>query len=79
MGLATDIYGEGIRIPPIRLVRKGVLDADTMRLLLANVRGNVERRGDFDAQIGSLKTGAADCWRLSSGVAKARRPSTPRN
>lgn len=59
MGLATDIYGEGLRIPPIRLVRKGVPDADTMRLLLANVRGNVERRGDFDAQIGSLKTGAA--------------------
>src|SRR3954447_25467397 len=29
-----------------------------MRLLLANVRGNVERSGDFDAQIGSLKTGA---------------------
>ncbi len=59
MGLATDIYGEGIRIPPIRLVRRGELDADTMRLLLANVRGHVERRGDFDAQIGSLKTGAA--------------------
>lgn len=59
MGLATDIYGEGIRIPPIRLVRSGVLDRDTMRLLLANVRGHVERRGDFDAQIGSLKTGAA--------------------
>ncbi len=58
MGLATDIYGEGIRIPPIRLVRGGELDSDTMRLLLANVRGNVERRGDFDAQIGSLKTGA---------------------
>jgi N-methylhydantoinase B len=59
MGLATDIYGEGIRIPPIRLVRNGELDTDTMRLLLANVRGNVERRGDFDAQIGSLKTGAS--------------------
>ena len=58
MGLATDIYGEGIRIPPIRLVRNGVVDRDTMRLLLANVRGNVERRGDFDAQIGSLKTGS---------------------
>ncbi len=58
MGLATDIYGEGIRIPPIRLVRNGVLDHDTMRLLLANVRGHTERRGDFDAQIGSLKTGA---------------------
>src|SRR5499433_198189 len=59
MGLATDIYGEGIRIPPVRLVRGGEIDRDTMRLLLANVRGNVERRGDFDAQIGSLKTGAA--------------------
>lgn len=58
MGLATDIYGEGIRIPPIRIVRGGVLDDDTMRLLLANVRGNIERRGDFDAQIGSLRTGA---------------------
>jgi N-methylhydantoinase B len=58
MGLATDIYGEGIRIPPIRIVRGGVVDQDTMRLLLANVRGNIERRGDFDAQIGSLKTGA---------------------
>ncbi len=58
MGVATDIYGEGIRIPPIRLVRGGVLDADTMRLLLANVRGHSERRGDFDAQIGSLKTGS---------------------
>jgi N-methylhydantoinase B len=30
-----------------------------MRLLLANVRGSMERRGDFDAQIGSLKTGAS--------------------
>src|SRR6476660_2075753 len=58
MGLATDIYGEGIRIPPIRIVRGGQLDADIMRLLMANVRGNTERRGDFDAQIGSLNTGA---------------------
>src|SRR5258705_11445148 len=59
MGLATDIYGEGIRIPPIRLVRNGVLDKDVMGLILANVRSNTERRGDFEAQIGSLKTGAA--------------------
>jgi N-methylhydantoinase B len=57
MGLATDIYGEGLRIPPVRIVRGGVVDADMMRLLLANVRGNTERRGDFEAQIGSLKTG----------------------
>jgi N-methylhydantoinase B len=59
MGLATDIYGEGLSIPPIRLVRNGELDADVMRLILANVRSHAERRGDFQAQIGSLKTGAA--------------------
>jgi N-methylhydantoinase B len=59
MGLATDIYGEGLCIPAIRLVRGGKLDEDLMRLILANVRGHDERRGDFQAQIGSLKTGAA--------------------
>jgi len=58
MGLASDIYGEGLRIPPLRLVRNGELDRDTMRLILANVRGQHERLGDFQAQIGSLKTGA---------------------
>jgi N-methylhydantoinase B len=58
MGLATDVYGEGLRIPPVRLVRRGALDEEMMRLLLANVRGAIERRADFEAQIGSLKTGA---------------------
>ena len=58
MGMATDIYGEGLCIPPIRLVRNGELDEDLMRLVLANVRSHAERRGDFQAQIGSLKTGA---------------------
>jgi N-methylhydantoinase B len=58
MGLATDIYGEGLCIPPVRLVRAGETDSDVMRLVLANVRSHDERRGDFQAQIGSLKTGA---------------------
>jgi N-methylhydantoinase B len=57
MGMATDVYGEGLCIPAIRLVREGKLDDDLMRLILANVRGLDERRGDFQAQIGSLKTG----------------------
>ncbi|HEY0406129.1 MAG TPA: hydantoinase B/oxoprolinase family protein, partial [Pyrinomonadaceae bacterium] len=58
MGMAADIYGEGLRLPPVRLVREGSVDADMMRLLLANVRGAAERRADFEAQIGSLQTGA---------------------
>jgi N-methylhydantoinase B len=59
MGLATDVYGEGLRIPPVRIVRDGHVDEDLMRLVLANVRGARERRADFEAQMGSLKTGAA--------------------
>jgi N-methylhydantoinase B len=58
MGMATDIYGEGLSIPPVRLVRNGRIDEDLMRVILANVRSHDERRGDFQAQIGSLNTGA---------------------
>lgn len=57
MGLATDVYGEGVRIPPIRIVRGGEIVADVMKLILTNVRSSNERRADFEAQIGSLKTG----------------------
>src|SRR5712691_9909031 len=38
MGLATDVYGEGLRIPPVRLVRGGKVDDDVMRMIMANVR-----------------------------------------
>ncbi len=58
MGMASDVYGEGLRIPPVRIVQGGSVDDDLMRLLLANVRGAVERRADFEAQVGSLQTGA---------------------
>lgn len=58
MGMASDVYGEGLRIPPVRIVRGGEIDEEMMRLLLANVRGAKERRADFEAQVGSLKTGA---------------------
>src|SRR5216683_72368 len=58
MGLATDVYGEGVRIPPVRIVRGGEMCDDVMKLILANVRSNQERRADFEAQIGSLRTGA---------------------
>ena len=68
MGLATDVYGEGLRIPPVHLVRGGRVVEDVMRLLMANVRVERERRADFEAQIGSLKTGAA---RLLEIVARA--------
>lgn len=58
MGAATEIYQEGIRIPPIRIVRGGELDREVFNLLLANVRGREEREGDFAAQLGALKVGS---------------------
>lgn len=57
MGIATDVYGEGVRIPPIRIMRSGEMCADVMKLILTNVRSSDERRADFEAQIGSLRTG----------------------
>jgi N-methylhydantoinase B len=51
MPLAREIYQEGIRIPPVLLVRSGVVDRGLMRLILANVRTPEEREGDLLAQM----------------------------
>jgi N-methylhydantoinase B len=57
MGAATEIYQEGIRIPPVRIRRGGALDRELFNLLLANMRGREEREGDFSAQLGALQVG----------------------
>ena len=57
MPLATEIYQEGLRIPPVKLIRRGEMDADLMALLLANVRTPDERRGDIGAQIAAHRVG----------------------
>jgi N-methylhydantoinase B/oxoprolinase/acetone carboxylase alpha subunit len=57
MGLAHEIYQEGLRIPPIRLVAAGVTDEPLLRLITANVRTPDERRGDIVAQLMSLDRG----------------------
>ena len=58
MPLAREIFEEGIRIPPVRLYRAGVLNNDLWNTLLANVRTPVERAGDLDAQLGALHAGS---------------------
>jgi len=57
MPLAHEVYEEGFRIPPVHLRRRGRLCADTLALLLANVRTAEERRADLMAQIGAQLTG----------------------
>jgi N-methylhydantoinase B len=58
MPLAREIFEEGLRIPPVRLYRRGTRDEDLWRMILANVRTPVERAGDLDAQLAALHTGA---------------------
>ena len=50
-GAVTDIYGEGLRLPPLRLVNRGVMNADLEKVILANVRTPDERKGDLGAQL----------------------------
>ena len=57
MPLSTEIFQEGIRIPPIKLVSEGKRVDEVFRLLLANVRTPREREGDITAQIASNRTG----------------------
>ena len=56
--LATEMVQEGIRIPPVKIVRAGVVQADLWRLITANVRTPGERQADLEAQLGAAATGA---------------------
>lgn len=58
MPLARDVYEEGLRLPPVLLMRAGQRQEDVLRLVLANVRTPAERAADLDAQLGAQATGA---------------------
>ena len=57
MPIATSVIQEGIRIPPVKLIRGGQLDTDLWDLILANVRTPEERRGDMEAQLAANRVG----------------------
>jgi N-methylhydantoinase B len=57
MPLSREIFQEGLRIPPVLLVRHGAIQGDVWQLLLANVRTPVEREGDLHAQLAALDVG----------------------
>jgi N-methylhydantoinase B len=50
-GAVTEIYGEGLRLPPVRLYRDGEPDPNVEAIIFANVRTPDERRGDLRAQV----------------------------
>ncbi|MGE3539699.1 MAG: hydantoinase B/oxoprolinase family protein [Candidatus Tectimicrobiota bacterium] len=57
MPLSTEVFQEGIRIPPVKIMVDGRLQQDLLQLILANVRTPREREGDLTAQIASNRTG----------------------
>ncbi len=56
--LSTELYQEGIIIPPVRLVEGGRMNQGVMTLITANSRGSDERVGDFEAQLAANRLGA---------------------
>jgi N-methylhydantoinase B len=56
-GAVTEIYGEGLRLPPVRLYRDGRPDPDIERIIFANVRTPGERQGDLRAQVAANRRG----------------------
>jgi N-methylhydantoinase B len=54
-GLNTNVYQEGVRIPPIKIIEEGRLNRAAMTLLLANMRLPDDRQGDFNASLGACR------------------------
>jgi N-methylhydantoinase B len=61
---ATEIWHEGLRIPPILLYDAGELRADILEMLAANVRHARDFRGDLAAMVGSARVGERSLTKL---------------
>ena len=48
--LSTELFQEGIIIPPVKLYQEGRLNESVLRMILSNVRTPIERKGDLAAQ-----------------------------
>lgn len=62
---AESIFQEGIRIPPTKLYKKGVLQSDLLDLILHNVRTPQWNRFDLNALVAACNTAAKRCIEIS--------------
>ena len=53
----TEIYQEGLRIPPMRIMREGVLQQDLFSMILLNMRFAEDRPADLRAQVATNEVG----------------------
>jgi N-methylhydantoinase B len=67
---AREIFAEGLRIPPVRIRRRGVLVDDLLSLVLQNVRQRETVRGDLLAQIACLEIGARGLGELCAKLGR---------
>ena len=54
---ATEVEQEGLRLPPVKLFKRGAMDAEIFAILNANMRIAEQRIGDIKAQAAALKVG----------------------
>ncbi|MHA1207330.1 MAG: hydantoinase B/oxoprolinase family protein [Candidatus Hodarchaeales archaeon] len=69
-GTSTEIFQEGLIIPPVKLYSQGEEVPDVMNLILSNVRVKKERLGDFRAQRAALLRGEERLKELASKYGK---------
>ncbi len=55
---ATAVEQEGLRLPPVKLVKRGEMDPEIYAIICSNIRIADQRIGDIKAQIAALKVGA---------------------
>jgi N-methylhydantoinase B len=70
--IATEIFQEGVIIPPIRLVARGRIDDDKLRFFLANVRTPSQNAGDVRAQVAANVIGIRRLAELLNRYGAAR-------
>jgi len=75
MGLCREIYQEGVRIPPVKIMQAGLMNRDVLAMLLNNVRTPEEREGDLGAQVAACHTGEQRLREICQryGVDRAKR------
>jgi N-methylhydantoinase B len=54
---ATEVEQEGLRLPPVKLFKKGVMDQEILSIILSNIRIADQRIGDIKAQAAALTVG----------------------
>ena len=61
---ATEVFQEGLRLPPVKLMRRGEYQRDIWRIVMANHRTPRATWGDFHAMLGALTVGERRCREL---------------